>query len=87
MLFGGLDLMPDYYSFGLVGFPVEHSLSPRIHMAALQDLRLVGEYLLYPIEHPSGLQDILGNMRSGKIQGLNVTILYIEATLSLLDDL
>ena len=79
--------MPDYYSLGLIGYPLEHSLSPRIHAAALQDLRLAGEYLLFPIEHSSGLQAILGEMRSGKIHGLNVTIPYKKAVLSLLDDL
>jgi shikimate dehydrogenase len=87
LFFGPNFLMPDYYSLGLVGYPLEHSLSPRLHMAALQDLHLAGEYLLYPIEHPSDLQDILGEMRSGKIHGLNVTIPYKEVILSLLDDL
>jgi shikimate dehydrogenase len=79
--------MPDYYSFGLVGFPVEHSLSPRIHAAALQQLGLRGEYHLYSIEQSSSLPEILDKMRLGQIHGLNVTIPYKNEILSLMDDL
>jgi len=79
--------MPDYYSFGLVGYPVEHSLSPRIHAAALQELGLRGEYCLYSIEQSSGLQEILDEMRSGQIQGLNVTIPYKSEIIPLMDSL
>jgi shikimate dehydrogenase len=79
--------MPDTYSFGLVGYPVEHSYSPRIHMAAMQQLGLSGEYRLFPLEQPSGLPDILEQMRLGNIHGLNVTIPYKNEILPLLDDL
>ncbi|MGW8226367.1 MAG: shikimate dehydrogenase family protein, partial [Anaerolineales bacterium] len=79
--------MPDYYSFGLVGYPVEHSLSPRIHAAALQELGLRGEYRLYSIEQSSSLQEILDEMRSGQIQGLNVTIPYKSEIIPLMDSL
>jgi shikimate dehydrogenase len=81
------DRMPETFSFGLVGYPVEHSYSPRMHMAAMQQLGLSGEYLLYPLERPSGLADILEQMRLGKIHGLNVTIPYKNEILPLLDDL
>lgn len=79
--------MPERYTFGLIGYPVEHSYSPRIHMAAMQELALPGEYLLFPIEQPSGLDDILADMRVGNIQGLNVTIPYKNEILPLLDNL
>jgi shikimate dehydrogenase len=79
--------MPDFYSFGLVGYPVEHSLSPRLHTAALQELHLAGEYQLFPIDRPSGLHDILEKLRSGKIHGLNVTIPYKTMITSLIDEL
>lgn len=79
--------MLDFYSLGLVGYPLEHSLSPRIHAAALQSLPLEGEYLLHPVEKPSGLQDVLEEMRLGKIQGLNVTIPYKNVVMPMLADL
>ena len=34
---------------GLIGYPVSHSLSPKIQNAALEACGLEGEYLLYPI--------------------------------------
>jgi shikimate dehydrogenase len=79
--------MPEHYSFGLVGYPVGHSLSPRIHLAAMQELQLAGEYRLCPVEQPSGLQDILDEMRLGNVHGLNVTIPYKNDILPLLDGL
>lgn len=79
--------MSDYYSLGLIGYPLEHSLSPRIHMAALQELDLAGEYRLYPVERPSGIATLLEEMRQGKIDGLNVTIPYKNDILALLDEI
>ncbi len=74
---------------GLVGYPLEHSLSPLLHDAALRAAGLQGEYLLYPVR-PAGraaLQRLMQQIRGGTIQGLNVTIPYKQAITSLLDDL
>jgi shikimate dehydrogenase len=66
------------FQLGLIGFPLEHSLSPAIHDAALKALGLEGEYRLYPVspmpEGSSTLVDLLEMLRRGKLQGLNVTI-------------
>ena len=79
------------YRFGLVGYPLGHSLSPGIHQAALRALDLEGEYRLYPIEpSPPGFQELKGllqQVRDGLIQGLNVTIPHKRTILPLLDDL
>ena len=32
------------YELGLVGYPLAHSLSPKIHQAALESLQLCGTY-------------------------------------------
>ena len=40
---------PDFYSLGLIGFPLEHSVSPYIHRANLNVLGLRGEYKLYEV--------------------------------------
>ena len=74
---------------GLVGYPVEHSLSPQIHLAALRACGLQGEYALYPIP-PGGEQalgDLLQRVRTGELQGLNITIPYKQAVLPFLDEL
>jgi len=74
---------------GLIGFPLSHSLSPKIQNAALQSCGLVGSYSLFPI-HPDdneGLEDLLSQVRSGEIHGLNVTIPHKQNVIPFLDEL
>ena len=74
---------------GLIGYPLGHSLSPRLHEAALNYCNLEGNYSLFPI-HPDnkqGLKDLLGRVRNGEITGLNVTIPHKQNVIPLLDEL
>jgi shikimate dehydrogenase len=77
------------YHLGLLGYPLEHSFSPRLHAAALSRLGLDGEYRLYPI--PPGdagaLAAILAGLRGGELDGLNVTIPHKQAIIPFLDEL
>lgn len=77
------------FSLGLTGFPLGHSLSPKIHAAALAACGLEGTYALFPVspEQPSELAALLHRLRAGEIHGLNVTIPHKQSILSLLDDL
>jgi shikimate dehydrogenase len=77
--------MRESYSLGLTGYPLHHSLSPRIHAAALRESGLQGDYRLYPVEDAAGLQELLNRLRRGTLQGLNVTIPHKGSILSLLD--
>jgi shikimate dehydrogenase len=82
---------PPTYSFGLIGYPLGHSLSPQIHDAALRALGISGEYRLYPIpplpEGQVGLASLLDRVRDREIQGLNVTIPHKQNVIPLLDEL
>ena len=74
---------------GLIGYPLEHSLSPKLHTAALKACGLQGDYSLFPI-HPDdkqGLKDILNRVRTGEMQGLNVTIPHKQNVIELIDEL
>jgi shikimate dehydrogenase len=74
---------------GLVGYPVSHSLSPKIQNAALSACGLEGTYSLFPI-HPDdqqGLKNVLAQVCSGQITGLNVTIPHKQNVIPLLDEL
>src|SRR5687768_2474619 len=77
------------FRLGLLGYPLGHSLSPKIHKAALQTCELEGDYSLYPIQpnDAQGLNDILTCVRSGEIQGLNVTIPHKQNVIPFLDEL
>jgi len=74
---------------GLIGYPVSHSLSPRILNAALKACGSEGNYSLFPI-HPDdkqGLEDLLARVRLGEITGLNVTIPHKQNVIPFLDEL
>lgn len=78
-------------TLALTGWPLGHSLSPKIHNAALQALGLEGSYRLCPVPpEPEGeraLAELLESVRRGEIDGLNVTIPHKQAVLPLLDEL
>ena len=79
------------YSLGLIGYPLQQSLSPRLHGAALEAMGLRGEYRLYPTpplpEGAKRLAETIDRVRAGEIQGLNVTIPHKQAVLAYLDRL
>lgn len=76
---------------GLLGYPLEHSLSPGLHRVALAEAGLDGDYALFPIAPEAGFQDqlqpLLQDLRTGRLQGLNVTIPYKQAVIPFLDEL
>ena len=87
------------YALGLIGYPLGHSLSPKLHHAALEAAGLDGAYTLYPIPpSPLGreaggeggtskLKDLLEKIRAGEIHGLNVTIPHKQTVIPYLNEL
>lgn len=79
------------YALGLIGYPLEYSLSPALHRAALRATGLEGEYRCYPVpplpEGEGQLRDLLGRVRRGELHGLNVTIPHKGSILAWLDEL
>jgi shikimate dehydrogenase len=63
--------------YGLVGFPVKHSLSPGMHNAAFAALKIKAKYKLFELK-PGQLEDFLSNLKKKNIQGFNVTYPYKE---------
>lgn len=77
--------------YGLIGHPVEHSLSPAMHNAAFKALGIDAEYRLFDVL-PENLDLFLRELPKNSISGTNVTIphkvkakQYIEANGSLND--
>jgi shikimate dehydrogenase len=74
---------------GLIGYPLGHSLSPKIQAAALKACHLDGDYALFPIapNNTDGLKNLLACVRAGELTGVNVTIPHKQNVIPLLDAL
>lgn len=60
-------------TYGIIGHPVEHSLSPAMHNAAFKALKINAEYRLFDVL-PEGLEGFLKKLPQAGISGVNVTI-------------
>lgn len=71
---------------GVIGHPVEHSLSPVMHNAAIAQLGLDYIYLPFPIE-PENLEIAIAGFAAIDVVGFSVTIPHKQAILPLLSEI
>ncbi len=57
--------------YGVIGWPIKHSLSPAMHNAAFKKLDIDAEYKAFPVK-PEELEDFLLNRKD--VKGFNITI-------------
>ncbi|MDB6178158.1 shikimate dehydrogenase [Paracoccus sp. Z330] len=69
---------------GVIGLPIAHSRSPRLHGHWLKRYGIEGSYLAMPVR-PEHLADVLRVLPRAGFVGLNVTIPHKEAVLTLAD--
>ena len=69
---------------GLLGWPVEHSLSPAMHNAAFEHIGLDCCYVTFPVK-PGFLKDAVRSVRALNLAGVNVTMPHKENVIPLLD--
>ena len=72
--------------YGIFGHPVNHSLSPQMHNAAFQALRLDCIYLAFDI-HPKDFEIAARAIKSMGISGVNITIPHKESIIFFLDEI
>lgn len=72
--------------YGIIGHPVEHSLSPVMQNAALQANGINGIYVPFAVA-PEQLAAAIGGLRALQVRGFNVTIPHKTAIMPLLDEL
>ena len=77
-----MTLKPKLY--GLVGFPIQHSLSPSMHNAAFSALKIKAKYKLFPLK-PDQLGSFLNSLKKKNIRGFNVTYPYKEEIIGFLN--
>jgi len=75
-------------TYGIIGYPVEHSLSPLMHHAAFKAMGVEAEYKLFPLKEEE-LDGFFTNLheKSSPIFGLNVTVPYKETVVKYMDSL
>jgi len=71
---------------GIIGDPVEHTMSPVMHNAAFGKLRLNYRYVSFRVKKEE-LGKAIEKMRTLKMRGLNVTIPHKVAVIPFLDEL
>lgn len=70
---------------GIIGYPLEHSVSPAMHNAAFKKLGLDIEYVPFEVD-PKDLAEALKGLRALHIAGFNATIPHKETIVPLLDE-
>jgi shikimate dehydrogenase len=71
---------------GVIGDPIDHSLSPVMHNAAFNSLKLDFVFVAFRVKK-SELESAIGGMRSLDIHGLNVTMPHKSAVIKYLDEI
>ncbi len=71
---------------GLIGDPVEHSMSPAMHNAAFREMGLDYLYAAFRVE-AADVKKAIAGMRALNLRGLNVTIPHKVSVLPLVDKL
>lgn len=70
---------------GVIGDPIEHSLSPELFDYLFKSLQVECRYDPYRVS-PEGLEDFVRTSRLGGLLGFNVTIPHKESIIPFLDD-
>lgn len=69
---------------GIIGYPLDHSLSPLLHNTAFRSLRLPWHYQKFEVK-PKELANCLAGVRAMGMRGLSVTIPHKEKVIRFLD--
>ena len=75
-----------HHRVGIIGWPVEHSVSPAMHNAAFEALGLGWRYECWPTP-PEQLAARIASLREPGIVGANVTVPHKEAVIPYLDEI
>jgi shikimate dehydrogenase len=72
-------------TYGILGWPVEHSRSPAMHNAAFRAKGLDCVYVRFPV-HPDNVASAVRGLRALGVRGANVTVPHKEAVIPHLDE-
>jgi shikimate dehydrogenase len=78
--------MENFFKFGLIGWPIDFSLSPLIHEEFFRSSNLTGEYAPYPV-FPDVFKKSVSELFSSGVTGLNVTYPHKAAAAEMCNEL
>ena len=70
----------------VIGNPIEHSLSPKLHNHWIKENKIKATYDKMQLNE-SDIEEIIGKVKKGKIDGINVTIPFKKSVIPFLDQL
>jgi len=70
----------------VIGYPIEHSMSPIMHNAVIHELKLNYIYLAFNVS-PNNLNMAVKGFRAFNIKGINVTLPFKQKIMKYLDDI
>lgn len=73
-------------TYGVVGWPVAHTLSPPMHAAAMSALGIDADYLAFEVR-PEDLRGALDILQKAGVLGLNLTVPHKALAVELVDEL
>lgn len=71
-------------SYGIIGWPLGHSMSPTLHNWGFGQLGIDASYAAWPVA-PDALESFMGQVRARPISGLSVTIPHKQTVMRFLD--
>jgi shikimate dehydrogenase len=71
---------------GLIGWPLDHTLSPAMHNAAYEAMGLDWVYLPLPVREGQDLMRVVAGLRALPFVGFNVTMPYKRVMLNICDE-
>ena len=72
------------FSFGIIGKPLSHSLSPLLHNFWFKKYNVSANYSLLEIT-PDEIEETIKRIKKKELQGINVTVPYKQAVIPFLD--
>lgn len=82
----GIDINSHTVLYGIIGYPVRHTLSPIIHNECFKRKKINAVYLAFEVT-PSDLKRAIDGVRALGVKGLSVTIPHKKACMKYLDEI
>ena len=70
--------------YAVIGNPVEHSLSPKLHNYWIKKHKINAFYEKYLLKE-NDLKDIISKIKSGKLEGINITVPFKKSIIPFVD--